>query len=339
MTASSRLKFFFLSVRDPKTDFRRELVTALRQLGHQVVYVRLARRCFVDNPEIGSERFVSPLIICWWMFATCYSRQRTVVFNTVNLGFPVFCTFLRILSWRTVWCFDLHDDLLYNTSGIARTFAKAKLACLQFIATFSVRAAPTLHELHPRSRALGNASSIARTPRTTVSGTNILVLSSVDDRFDFDLMEEISDKNSDVAFHVYGEVAKAPAITAAFERLKKRKNICYFGAYQSSDIAQILMKYDITLAPYKIARSTRYIDPLRYYHCLNSGLEIITVPIPRALDMIDSLHVISSAEEVRSVIEGLCHGRIARRNGEGREPISWNRRADELLSLVSEFKF
>jgi hypothetical protein len=54
---------FFLSVRDPRTDFRRNLVTALRELGREVAYIRLGLRCFVEGPRKESTNFVSPHVI------------------------------------------------------------------------------------------------------------------------------------------------------------------------------------------------------------------------------------------------------------------------------------
>jgi hypothetical protein len=328
------IKFIFLSARDPKTDFRRDLVLALRELGHQVAYVRLARRCFVDDPARGIDHTCSPLKVAWWMLKTNFSKQSVVVFNTVNLGFPCFCTLLRLLSWRASWCFDLHDDLLYDLTGPQRLIARAKLAWHQNIASFSVRAAPTLAELYPHSRPLCNASAVERAPRMKLDFTRILIFSNIDIRFDFDLVEIIVQRNPDFSFHVYGEIGRDTPIKHAFKRLTGFRNVVYHGAYKSSDISSILKGYDITLAPYRISRSTRYIDPLRYYHCLNNGLEIITTPIPRALDMQECMHLINRGEDFRSLVDGLRSGAIKRRNHEGREVITWTRRAVELIALL-----
>jgi hypothetical protein len=330
------MRFFFLSVRDPKTDFRRDLVAALRQLGHRVTYIRLARYCFVDDVEFEGDQARSPLKVAWWMFKTNFSKQRVVIFNTVNLGFPVFCTLLRLLSWRAVWCFDLHDDLLYDLSGSQRLIARAKLAWHQMISSFSVRAAPTLRELHPRSRSLCNASFVERASRPRLDWTRILIFSNIDRRFDFDLVEGIVQQNPDFSFHVHGGIVRDPIIEAAFRHLTQLTNVTYYGTYASPDIASILERYDITLAPYRIDRSTRYIDPLRYYHCLNSGLEIITSPIPRALDMRECMHIISSAEEFRPLIAALQSGAVKRKNGDEREAKTWTDRATELLDLLSD---
>ena len=328
------IRFFFLSVRDPKTDFRRDLVAALRRLGHQVTYIRLARSCFVDDPELGADHTCSPVRVAWWMLKTSFSKQRVVVFNTVNLGFPGFCTLLRVLCWRAAWCFDLHDDLLYDITGPQRLIARAKLAWHQSIASFSVRAAPTLSELYPCSRPLCNASGIERVSRIKLDCTRILIFSNVDTRFDFDLVEAIVQQNPDINFHVYGEIARDTPIKDAFRRITGFSNVIHHGAYTNSDISSILALYDITLAPYRIARSTRYIDPLRYYHCLNNGLEIITTSIPRALDMREWMHIINCAHEFRSLVDGLGSGAVERRNDDGREPITWTHRAVELIAML-----
>jgi hypothetical protein len=204
------------------------------------------------------------------------------------------------------------------------------------ISSFSVRAAPTLRELHPRSRSLCNASFVERAPRPKLDWTRILIFSNVDRRFDFDLVEGIVQQNPDFSFHIHGGIVREPIIEAAFKRLTQLTNVTYHGTYASSDIASILERYDITLAPYRIDRSTRYIDPLRYYHCLNSGLEILTTPIPRALDMREWMHIISSAEEFRPLLAALQSGAVKRRNGDERAAITWTDRATELLDLLGD---
>jgi hypothetical protein len=336
MKTITHYTFFFLSVRDPVTDFRRDLVAALRQLGHEVTYIRLARQCFVDGPEPDVVQSCNPVIIAARMLRACLKGRKVVVFNTVNLGFPVFCTLLRIATWRAVWCFDIHDDLLYELSGFGRVIGRAKLAWFQAIASFSVRAAPTLSELFPMSRSLCNASSIKRICRNGFDPSSVLILSNIDARLDFALLEAILQRNPTIAFHIYGAIARDVVNQAAFSNLRAFPNLMYHGPYINVEITSILAKYDLTLAPYRLAHCTRYIDPLRFYHCLNNGIEIVTTSIPRALDMRDSLHIISSAEEFCALIDGLLRGTVEYKNRKDCAPITWASRASELEALVTE---
>jgi hypothetical protein len=326
--------FFFLSVRDPRTDFRRDLVTALRELGHEVTYIRLGRKCFVEGPREDSVRFVSPHVIVFKMIRATLAKRKVIVFNSVNLGFPLFCTVLRALTWRSVWCFDIHDNLLYESKGARRLISQIKLAWLQAIATFCVRAAPTLIELSPKAFSLCNASSVTYSRRNGTDWTKILVLSNIDARFDFELLCSISNSNLEICFEIYGSVAKDHYSEEKFDKLQKNINVLYKGPYISSDIPSILKKYVVTFAPYRLDSSTRYIDPLRFYHCLNSGIEIITTPIPRALDMRESMHLISTAAEFSVIIDGLISGTTSLRNRRPRPPITWVKRGAELIEII-----
>ena len=48
-------------------------------------------------------------------------------------------------------------------------------------------------------------------------------------------------------------------------------------------LPELLARTPVMFAPYKMgSKLTRYIDPLRYYHCLNSGMEVVSTDIPQA---------------------------------------------------------
>ena len=197
-----------------------------------------------------------------------------------------------------------------------------------------VHAAPTLKELFPHSHHLGNASSVPRLERKRHDFGRLLILASIDERMDFALLDATAARCPEVQFEIYGQVA--PAVEPAMrEVLLERRNVHHHGPYVTEQLVPILERFSVMLAPYRIGtRLTRYLDPLRYYHAVNSGVEVITTDIPQARAYADRLHIVQSADDVAGVLERLRAGGDFRA---GRAPlITWDRRAEELTDILAD---
>jgi glycosyltransferase involved in cell wall biosynthesis len=332
-----RLRFVVLTCRDPRTDFRLPLVDALRHRGYEVHYVRLGRRPVVAGPSQGAPTSMS-LAACLRHLRRVSSAQDAVnvYFTTTNLLFPWLILTLRALCAPGIWCFDMHDDLLYGKRGLARVRARIAQSILVPNFDLMVHAAPTLKELFPRSRHLGNASSLGRLQRVDPDLGRVLVLASVDERLDFALLEAAAGACPGVQFEVHGQVD--PSVEDAMRRLlQRRTNIRHHGAYVMADLVPILERFGVMFAPYRVnVRLTRYLDPLRYYHALNSGMEVITTAIPQAEAYADRLHIVASAEDFARALEIVEKGGANGRKATRFAPITWEQRAEELLDLLAE---
>jgi hypothetical protein len=336
------MQFLILTRRDPRTDFRRLLAKALREEGYDCYVALVRKELVIDGPRENSpELRLSPLKFL--RFLRNLSRDDDTVFiDSLNLGDPVFCLLLRTILWRSIWAYDVHDNFLYDLRGFKRLAARTSFKLHLSISTFSFHAARTLQELLPKSLRLGNASHLVRRNRQVENPRQILILASVDERFDFNLVREILKENK-VELHVYGSLAEGSApdtqisVRTAFEALcKEFCNLIYFGPYSNESMEGILDRYQIMLAPYKVEHvSTRYIEPLRYYHALNRGLEVISTPIPAVRDASDFIHVINSADAFWLVLRRLSEDIDNRRNDEHRYTlVTWNTRARSLISIA-----
>ena len=100
-----------------------------------------------------------------------------------------------------------------------------------------------------------------------------------------------------------------------------------------ADLPSILRRYRVSVAPYRSGSIiTHYIDPLRFYHCLNAGLEVISTDIPQARHMADCVHVISDATACAHVLAEIQAGRSAKQPAY--LPITWEQRSDRLVEIV-----
>jgi hypothetical protein len=327
-----------LTCRDRAGDFRAALADELAAMGNDVYYVFLKSRPAVTEPGATQPREMSFPAFVTYLVRLCHGSKSVLVFNSTNLVFPFITTALRILCGGT-WCFDMHDDLLYNQKGWRRMRSRLGLWMVRKFSSTLVHGAPTLAELFPESHHLGNASAMRPIKRDTPDFSRILIIASLDERFDFPLAQEVAGLLPARTFELFGRVSRdVPMIAAKLDKLLKEcPNITYFGPYADADLPVLLARTPVMFAPYKMgSKLTRYIDPLRYYHCLNSGMEVVSTDIPQAHMLADHLHIARSAEEIAAVIERVARDPSQRRNLNATAPVgSWRERAERLLDIVS----
>lgn len=335
--------FLFLRSEKPSTDFRLALAYELQKMGHDVTYIYLQKRPMRVDVAAPHQQFHMSLIAFMIMILRTFAwRTDVVVFNSTNLTFPVLSLLLRCVLWGR-WCFDLHDDLLYGAQGFKRLKGNVILWMLTRMSRYTLCASPLLVERVPQAIHLGNASNLSRALREGLISHRILVLSSIDERFDFALMEDVAKHHQAITFVIRGHISQAKHLCQ--ERLeallKRNANIRYDGAYTNKDIASLLSDYHVTFAPYLTpSPHTRYIDPLRFHHCLRSGLEIITTAIPASEEWHKRIHVIENANDFGFMIAELNAGTRPLRNRDvAVESPSWFERAQQLERLLKDDQY
>lgn len=328
-----------LTVRPWHSDFRLPIARELARLGREVYYVFLKRRpeAFRISPD---GEALEPAATGWpglWALSRRLRPARPLVLNSTNLAFPLVSLALS-LRFGGTRCFDLHDDLRYGKAGLALARADLAQRLLAASSHLSVHAAPTLAELFPRSRHLGNASEVEPGTRATIDTGRVLVLASLDARIDLHLLDAVAAASPARLFDIHGRVSgDDPGTRTALDALTARRpNVRHHGPYRAIDLTALLAPYSVTLAPYITGSPiTRYIDPLRYYHCLRAGLELVTTDIPAARRLAAHLHVASTAAEVVAALDRLATDPATRRNAtppSGR--FGWAERAGDFLAII-----
>lgn len=324
-----------LTCRDPRTDFRRPLAEAFAALGHEVFYLWLKRRPLLTDLTHGTIRELSARQTLGFA-RSLRQKPDLLVLNSSNLAFPFASLLLRTLAGGQ-WSFDLHDDLLYGTTGWQRVRAQIAQSLLLQNTDFAVHAAPQLQPLFPQSYHLGNASAFLPFRCKPPDSSRILVLASIDERFDFTLVSDLARRHPHLDFDIWGTVSKA-APTARNQlalMLANAPNIQHFGGYDSESLHNTLSRYSVMFAPYRTPFPlTDTIDPLRYYHALNAGLEVITTPIPRARELADFLHLLRPEDDFGTLIDKLLEGRVRRNPGTTAAQFNWTAKAERLLDIA-----
>jgi hypothetical protein len=334
MNDRTPLRFFVFTCRDPRSDFRLPLVQVLMR-EYETWYVWVKRRPVITGPHASAapaEMSFAELLD--FMRKTERGGKIPVYFMSTNALFPGVMALLRLVSPPGLWCLDMHDDLLYNYRGFKRLRAWVAIRALRKVSDITVHAADTLRELFPDSHHLGNASQIGRLERSASPPRRLLILASVDERFDFELMARAARACPTFAFEIHGQVL-AFARARLDRLLAEHANVRYEGPYVNADLPALLSRYRVTFAPYVTDdRATRYIDPLRFYHCLNSGMEVVTTDIPQARALGHALHIIHDEQELRSILDE--DGRVRSPKQPFYTPMTWERRAAGLLEILRD---
>jgi O-antigen/teichoic acid export membrane protein len=337
-----RRHFLFLRTERPETDFRLALAQELAALGHHVTYIYLRRRPAIFSfRDMDVQATMSLPRFLVYLLREHARRPGLVVFNSTNLNFPGLSLLIRALVGG-IWCFDLHDDLVYGATGWRRRRAEIALKLLAAISDVTLAVSPLLAERVPGAVHLGNASALPFEPRAHLDTRDILILASIDDRFDFEFMQALAALDGSIHYTIRGHVSANAAgpRSRLVALMKAAANIRHDGGYATQEIGSILARHDVTVAPYVMgALQTRYIDPLRYYHCLRAGLELITTAIPAARLISGQAHVVETPEQALTAIHGLRNGAVRRRNADprGRVP-DWRDRATTLLAILDEIE-
>ena len=280
---------------------------------------------------------MSPIELARFLWRFKNNDKVNIYFNSTSTVFPVLTAFLRLVARSGVWCLDMHDDLLYHYAGVKRIRAYFGIIIMRLFSDVTVHASPRLAELFPDSQHLGNASHILPLSRDVATDTDnkVLVLASFDERADFEFLSKVAALCPATQFHLHGWTRHGDDLTP--ERISticaRHENVLYCGPYAQDDLATILREFRISLAPYVTdIRMNRYIDPLRFYHCLNSGLELISTSIPQAVHMQKWIHIVHDPAECADTLAKLQSGALAMRDTY--TPISWQQRVDRLVAII-----
>jgi hypothetical protein len=330
-----RFRFFVFTCRDPKTDFRLPLVDALRR-EHETYYIWLRRHPIVSGPGANDSPVEMTLAALFRLMRRFRGDdRRNVYFNSTNTYFPGLVACIRAVAPSGIWCLDMHDDLRYHNTGLKRWREAQIISLLRRMSHITVHAAPTLQELFPDSIHLGNASNILPIPPTETADNRILIIASFDERFDFDFVSDLARNCPGLHFHLHGwsRPGDTTTQTQIVALAARHTNVRYYGSYTMADLPDILGRYRISVAPYRTdTMLTHYIDPLRFYHCLNAGLEVVSTEIPQARFMADYVHVVSNVTSCAETLSAIQAGKLAKQRGY--TPITWDQRADRLLEII-----
>lgn len=332
-----RAPFFVLSVRSYAVDFRQFLIGALRERGHEVWHVHIGRATRVTGIDGQPVEFAGasgfPALIRF-LRARTRGPAPPVFINSTGPYVPGRSLALRASLGPGLWCYDIFDNMTYDYRGLMRLRTSAAIRLLSALSPVLFTLSGETLRLFPRAIHLDNAAHIGRIARRNANGRDLLLLSSIDRRFDIDFVRRVAALAPDRKLVLYGRDERPGGL----DRLcSDRPNIVYRGSFRYDDIETILQPFAIALAPYALNRLTEFINPDKYYYFLNSGMEVISTDIPQARRMGDRIHIAKSPEDALAIADRLQCEPTIRKNCAG-PVLGWDQRADELLDVIAHIR-
>jgi len=93
---------------------------------------------------------------------------------------------------------------------------------------------------------------------------------------DFDLIEEIAEKNKDWNIVIIGKAL------VNVSRLKKHSNIYFLGQKKYEELPAYCKAFDVAIIPYKINNFAASVNPSKLREYLASGLPVVSTDLPEA---------------------------------------------------------
>jgi len=121
----------------------------------------------------------------------------------------------------------------------------------------------------------------------------------IDERVDYNLIEQIAIFKPDVSFVMLGPLAKVHE-----DELPKQENIHYLGMKDYADLPAYLKGFNIAMMPFALNDATKYISPTKTLEYMAAGKPIISTAIKDVVrDYKSCVKIVATAEEFAQAID------------------------------------
>ena len=236
-----------------------------------------------------------------------------------------------------VFAYDVYDDLLYDSTGLGRVERMLVDCIWRTRCDGQILLNKALADRYPGARHLDNASHMrVVTPAPGARG-RMVYIGSIDSRVDFDWLRAVASTGREI--DIFGRVHLGSAeVRAQLEAVGREfGNVVYRGEYDNDDLWSILRNYSIGLLPYKVDDvMTKFINPDKMYHYLNSGLEVIAAPLPAVIPYAKYVNLATRDTDWPARLRAaMTHRRAASWSG---AQFTWDTRWRELLAIAEDFQ-
>jgi len=124
----------------------------------------------------------------------------------------------------------------------------------------------------------------------------------LDERIDFDLIEQIADARPNWKISLVGPTAKI-----APEAVPQRPNIVSHGMRPYDELPGLMATFDVGLLPLALNDATRFISPTKTLEYLAAGLPAVSTPVHDVVELYDDcVEIVDGVEEAVTAAERLA---------------------------------
>ena len=148
----------------------------------------------------------------------------------------------------------------------------------------------------------------------------------VDERMDLDLLQDLALARPDWHLVMLGPVVKIDQ-----ENLPQAHNIHYLGMKTYDQLPQYLAGWDVTLLPFAMNDSTRFISPTKIPEYLAGGKPVVSAPIQDVINPYGKQNLVSIAKNADEFVKAIESILLRSKD----ETVRWLSRVDQQLSQNS----
>jgi len=146
----------------------------------------------------------------------------------------------------------------------------------------------------------------------------------IDERFDIELLREVSAQKPEWQFVIIGPVVKID-----INDLPRAENIHYLGSKKYAELPDYISQWDIAMVIFAINESTEFISPTKTPEYLAAGLPVISTPIKDVVKPYGEENLVYIAKDAESFIK---YGEVELAKTSRKE---WMTRVDNFLANES----
>lgn len=265
-------------------------------------------------------------------------KEDLIIWSGINFSPWKHYLFIRMNFHRAIVIYDIYDYLYYDEQNMWRLLRfkvidKIYQLCSNKIFVLSYQLCKT----YKKAIWLNNASHIIRIAHKKNCHNRLGLLGSFDRRTDFRLLECIARNMPNIEIVLYGWTkAHAEIKERIIQLISNNKNIKYCGEYRIDESYRLLSTIDIGLAVYTTdSILTKYINPDKFFYYLCYGLEVISTPIPAAIQLRDWIHICKTGTDFVGAIKAIYMGEKLKNTGEFWRENNWNKRLYDMETALS----
>jgi len=160
----------------------------------------------------------------------------------------------------------------------------------------------------------------------------------IDERFDVELLRELSFSRPDWQFIIIGPVVKIDPAT-----LPQRKNIHYLGMKSYKELPTYLSGWNVALLLFALNESTRFISPTKTPEYLAALKPVVSTPIQDVVDPYEALGLVSIARDAEAFEGAIEEALQMEINNDWKEKVdaylktnSWDITWQKMMVLINE---
>ena len=330
-------QFLILANKRYHTDFRKYLMRAAQRAGARALHIYCWENIILSRNGSEYQLYGNdvPVEKLRDEIETYFEGKPFVALTGLGCNENWIATRLQETLTNGVFGYDVYDDLLFDSAGCDRIERMLQDCIWRARCDFQILLNKDLSDRYPGASHLDNASHMTKVKPAPRSQDRLVYVGSIDNRVDFDWLRAAASTGVDL--HIYGRIhLGSPTVEQRLNQLTATcSNVVYYGEYDNDDLWSILRQYSIGLLPYKVGdRLTRFINPDKLYHYLNSSLEVLASPISQVTPYARFLHLVEENDDWVSAIRSTA--RDQRAAAWPRAEFTWDTRWRQLLAIVNQ---